>query len=231
MKKFTVILSFILMISILVVPMNVLAAEYKDFKEVKRTSNGIYGVIVVKETSWTDDTASSSGVGIQQIYTVTKVNSGGYVYIEFKEENNVKIREVTPGSSFTIVGDGVRTSTGVQYLFKLKSGTSISTTTELATVTADILVNDASLGCNLSFSPLSAKCLELNGKYYDDNGKEVTETEYNKACSNYVPDEIPSDEPNPETGSVIPYIAVGGGLLAIAGVYLYSRKSSKFYKI
>ena len=68
-------------------------------------------------------------------------------------------------------------------------------------------------------------------KYFDNNYKEVTETEFEEACNGKTPP-VDTDVPNsPDTGSVIPYIAVGGGLVAIAGVYLYSRKANKVYKI
>ena len=54
-----------------------------------------------------------------------------------------------------------------------------------------------------------------------------------EACEGYTPSESnPTDVPNsPDTGSVVPYVAIGGGLVAIAAVYLYSRKSNKVYKI
>ncbi len=67
----------------------------------------------------------------------------------------------------------------------------------------------------------------------------ITETEYKEICEGYVPDDptdpdepLPPDIPeNPKSGSVIPYVAVGGGLIAIAGLYLFSRKSNKMYRL
>ncbi len=36
---------------------------------------------------------------------------------------------------------------------------------------------------------------------------------------------------NPETGSAISYIAIGAGVLLVAGAYVLSRKNTKMYKI
>ena len=53
---------------------------------------------------------------------------------------------------------------------------------------------------------------------------------YEEVCEGVTPDE-PDVPDTPNTGNPIPYIAVGGGLIAIAGVYFYSRKSNRMYKI
>lgn len=203
--------------------------DAKEMKQKQSTNTRDYGTITVMETDgWEEKTGG--GYYINQEYSVTKTNKAGYVYIEFLETKNVKVTSVLPESSFEIAKGPIKTSTGVVYVFKLKSGTSISAKTKLATVTADIVdANDKS--CNLSFSPLGTVCSNDNGIYFDKNGKEVTEDEYKASCEG-VP--VEPDEPNnvnPPTGSVIPYVAVLGGLASIAGVYFFSKKSNKMYKI
>lgn len=219
MKKFTVILSFILMISILVVPMNVLAKETSK-------SGTIYGTITVNESDWTQ---SGDTYSITQVYSITK--SSEYIYFNIKPVLNVGDVEIIASSSaFTIVSKTTGSDGSINVLLKATNGKGVSTKTEAFTVVAKI-VDPSKQECNLSYLPLSMACAVIDNLYFDDNGKTVTETEYNEVCGNGNTTPTNPDEPNPETGSVIPYIAVGGGLLAIAGVYLYGRKSSKFYKI
>ena len=65
----------------------------------------------------------------------------------------------------------------------------------------------------------------------DDNGNAISEEEYNQVCGNTTTPGDNNDVPSPETGSVVPYIAIGGGLLAIVAVYFFSKRSNKVYKI
>lgn len=92
-------------------------------------------------------------------------------------------------------------------------------------------------GCNLGTNPqVVNNCDVINGIYFDKNGKKVTAEEYNASCNGTTqkpddPTDDPNDIPNPKSGSVVPYVAIGGGLLAVAGVYLYSRKANRMYKL
>ncbi len=63
-------------------------------------------------------------------------------------------------------------------------------------------------------------CKVENGKWYDKNGKEVTETEYNASCVT-----------NPKTGNFLPYTIVGAGIVLIISVFAITRKNNKMYKI
>ncbi len=63
-------------------------------------------------------------------------------------------------------------------------------------------------------------CRVVNGKYYGKNGTEVTEAVYNSECVT-----------NPKTGSFLPYIALGTGLVLAGVVFAISRKNNKLYKI
>ena len=220
MKKLSVILSFIVLLAFLVMPNMVNAAETSR-------QNTIYGTVTIDESEWTE---SGDTYSITQVYYITK--SSEYVYFNIKPVLNVNNVEIIASSrAYSIVSKTTLDDGSVNVLMKATNGTGINgTKTELFTVIAKI-VDPSKLECDLSYSPLSVACAVIDNNYFDDNGKKVTEEVYNQACNGYVPDEPIEDEPNPETGSVIPYIAVGGGLIAIAGVYLYSRKSNKMYKI
>ncbi len=98
--------------------------------------------------------------------------------------------------------------------------------TEMMTVTTNYTSTE---NCTLGLNMGSITCQQIGSLYIDNNGASVSEEEYKKACGSSEPEK--PDEKNPQTGNVIPYIAVGGGMIAIAGVYLYSRKSNKIYKI
>lgn len=226
MKRLITMLSVIVLSIFMVMP-NAWAAE---LIEASNLPNSKYGNYVVMETEgW--ETKENGDKYIRQVHSVTKVNASGYVYVELLEQDNVKVNQIVPGSKFSIVSQ-FSTQTGVRYILKLKSGTSINEKTELFTVMADI-VDPNKKQCNLSYSLLDLNCNFIDNKYYDKNGGEVTKEQYDQICGGQTPaDPDEPDIPNtPDTGSVIPYIAVGGGLFAILGVYLYSRKSNKMYKL
>ena len=194
-----------------------------------------YG-ISVDETGWQDK--ADGGKYFTQTYYVTRTTNG-YVYLRLLENNNVKVTDDDViGSNFTLISknnttvtSNGATITAVDYLLKLKDGVTISGKTELLKVNADIL-EPSILECDLSYSPLNTVCNQIGNLYFDKDGKSVTADEYNTSCNGYTPpvqDDIP-DEPA-ATGPVIPYIAVGLGLVAIGGLYFYSRKSNKMFKI
>ena len=193
------------------------------------TSGTIYGTITVEESDWTP---SGDTYSVTQVYYITK--SSEYVYFNIEPVLNIEdVNILESSSAYTVVSKTDLENGSVNVLLKASNGSGVSgTKTELFTVVAKIKDPDK-LECNLSYSPLSLNCLKTDGLYFDKNGKTVSEAEWNTVCGNYTPtpEDTPSDEPNPETGSVVPYIAIGGGLLAIAAVYLVSRKSNKMYKI
>ena len=212
MKKILAILSFIVLM--MVVMPNVKAAD-------------AYYNVSIEQSEWTKKT--DGGYYINKVFYVEKT-VGGYVYLELIETNNVKITGALEGTSFEIVRT-MTTDTGTAYLLKAKDGVTINKKTELMTITADI-VDASKKECQLDYSPLGLSCFTVDDYYFDDKGNEVSKEDYTKACDGTpTTPENPNDVPSPDTGSVIPYIAVGGGLIAIAGLYLYSRKSNKVYKL
>jgi len=220
MKKITIMLSVIGLL-LAIAPMNASATEMKQVNT--STNQAYYGTITVMESNgW--ESKPDGGKFITQVYYVTKT-VGDYVYLMLNETNNVKITSILPGSSFEKVKE-TPVDGGVQVLLKAKGN--ITGKTEAITVLADI-VDPTKLECNLSYSLLNVVCFKQDDLYIDKNGKQVTKDEYDKVCNGVTPTD--PDVPSPDTGSVIPYLAVGGGLIAVAGVYFYSRKSNKMYKI
>ncbi len=216
MKKLMGLLSLIA-IMLCILPANVSA----DSKSVNIPA---YGTLTIDETPWT-----SENKVVTQVYSITK--SGPITAITIIPVLNVSNVKITASSYFDIIDEQTGSDGSVTVYLKAKNGTGVNgTKTELLTAVADGNDNIPSEGCNLSYSPISLNCsTKVEGYYFDDNGNSITEEEYKEACEGVVPPS--NDVPSPDTGSVVPYIAVGGGLIAIAGVYLYSRKSNKVYKI
>lgn len=142
--------------------------------------------------------------------------------------NAIEIQSVKAGPGFTLdyQADG---SNGVKNLLIYKSSNDITSGVRklLITVTTKDIGEDKTK-CTLSVSPLSLACAKIDGNYFDKSGKLVaSEADYKASCDGVKPNDVP----NANTGNVVPYVAVGGGLVAILGVYLYSKKSNKMYKI
>lgn len=222
MKKLTIILSVIGLL-LMSAPMKASAAE---MKEKYNSTIPNYGNVVIMETNGWED-KPGGGKFITQVYYVTKT-VGGYVYMDLVETTNVKIDRILTSASFELVSSEDNAK-GKRILLKAKGN--VTEKTEVFTVTADIVnPNDPDKNCELDFSPLGVSCITLEDKsgntiYLDKNGNSITQEQYTEVCEGTtVPD-------TPNTGNPIPYIAVGGGLIAIAGVYFYSRKSNKMYKI
>lgn len=168
--------------------------------------------------------------GIKEWTYYLTANSGiKTIYLEVQPSSTIEIQSIKENSNAFILANNDKTTTGNRLLLYSTnpSGLSNGSRTLLFTITTKDLGDE---GCYLNISPLEVpNCEVINGEYFDKDGNSITKEEYDEVCAGVVPD-VP-DEKNPETGSVIPYIAVGGGLLAIAGVYFFSRKSNKFYKI
>jgi len=165
-------------------------------------------------------------------YYLTPSSSLKTLYYEIQPSSTIEIQSVKVNSS-AFLAETEKTSTGHRVLLSSNNPNGVTNGTKvlLFTVTTKDLAKE---GCYLDISPLSIpKCEVIGSNYYDNNGNNVTQAEFEAACGSGTP--IDPDEPDipdsPQTGSVIPYVAVGGGLLAIAGVYFFSRKSNKMYKI
>lgn len=70
-------------------------------------------------------------------------------------------------------------------------------------------------------NPENPTCEIVDGKYYDDNGVEVTKEEYEEICLN---------PENPQTGSFLPYAVIIGGIVVAIGLYMFTKKN-KIYHI
>lgn len=224
MKKISIILSVIGLL-LMSVPMKASAAE---MKEVMSSTVKYYGTLTVMESSgW--ETKPDGGKYVTQVVYVTKA-VGGYVYLDIVQTTNTKIDKILPSASFELV-NSEDTANGKRVLLKSKG--TVSGKTEAFTVTADIV--DPSLSeCKISYSPLGVSCITIEDKagntiYLDKNGNSITHEQFTEVCEGGTSE--PDVPDTPDTGNPIPYIAVGGGLIAIAGVYFYSRKSNKMYKI
>ena len=227
MKKFIVILGLVASF-MFVMPMSVKAAAFVDndgdgvYENDAAISVGRYGSVAAGDMTWkySDEEAG------EKTWTISFDVSSGYNYVyftlvpSFVEIDSVN---VSSGSNY-VLANQTSSSNGTVVFFESTSGGKL----ELTVVTTDT----ADEGCLLNISPLNLDCsVSIPGYYFDDNGKAITEEEYNQVCGNTTPDN-PQDIPNsPDTGSVVPYIAIGGGLVAIAAVYLLSRKSNKVFKI
>lgn len=216
MKKISIILSVIGLL-LMSVPMKASAAE---MKEVMSSTVKYYGTLTVMESSgW--ETKPDGGKYVTQVVYVTKA-VGGYVYLDIVP----KIDKILPSASFELV-NSEDTANGKRVLLKSKG--TVSGKTEAFTVTADIVSE-----CKISYSPLGVSCITIEDKagntiYLDKNGNSITHEQFTEVCEGGTSE--PDVPDTPDTGNPIPYIAVGGGLIAIAGVYFYSRKSNKMYKI
>ena len=233
LKKITVMLSFIMMFFVGIV--GVKAAETP-------VSNGtIYGNITMSSQPFT----SSNPITLETYY-ITKTTNG-YVYMTVKPTLNISSITIDSSSAFSIVNQTKNSDGSITVLFKTKSGSAINNTkTELMVVTARIadVTKDE---CQITVSPLGMNCLKVNNTYFDNSGKVVTEAQWKAACesssttpsdpsdpdvpNNTTDPSNPSNTNNPQTGNYIPYMAVAAGLIAIAGVYFYSKKSNKMYKL
>lgn len=223
MRKFIVILGLVATF-MLVMPMSVHAAAFVDndrdgvYENDSAISVGRYGSVAAGDMTWT---YSDEEAG-EKTWTISFDVTSGYNYVYFTLVPSfitIDSVSVSSGSNF-VLADQEKTTNGTTVFFESTSGGRL----ELTVVTTDT----AEEGCLLNISPLNLDCsVNIPGYYFDDNGKAITQEEYNQVCSNTSQD-IPN---SPETGSVVPYFAIGGGLIAIVAVYLLTRKSSKVYKI
>ena len=187
-------------------------------------SMGAYGTIQAGDATWK---YSNEAEG-EKTWTFSFSTSSSYIYFQLVPSSvDIESVSVNTGDGFVpIIPDKI--SGGIQPVL-IQSANSRATTLTVTVITTDT----ADKGCMLDVAPQELSCTVVNGLYFDDDGNNVTEEQYNEICGGVVPtpDDDPNDIPNSETGSVVPYIAIGGGLLAIVGVYLISRKSNKVYKI
>lgn len=230
MKKITIILSVIGLL-LAFVPMNASAAGFQDdgsgnFCNDADISGGQYGTFKKGDVCY-KYTDSANGIK-EWTYRLTTKSNLKTIYLEVQPSSSIEIQSIKAGSGL-LKADDTKTSTGNSILLLSANSNGINSgekVTLFTVVTKDL----ATEGCYLNVSPLSTGCQVIANTYFDKNGNIITEEQYNEVCGGKGPEE-PDIPDTPNTGNPIPYIAVGGGLIAIAGVYFYSKKSNKMYKI
>lgn len=212
-KKITSVLLLVAVLCFVALPIADAAKE-----PIKGGENTRYGTIS-KERVSNDDEAE--GFETNNIY-ITK-SSGSYIYLTFTPAVNVKeIVEIEAASGFKIVSNKKTADGGWTVLIESNNG-KVTKDTKILTMT--LQQEEVGEDCNVAVAPHALSCTAADGKYFIEDGTEVTEEEYNQVCGNVKPGE------DVKTGIPVPYLAVAGGILAIAGVYLYSRKQNKMFKI
>lgn len=210
MKKLVVLLSLAVM---LVMPLNVNAASWSEEKVLSK--NSIYGELSAREMPWEGNDPTQL-----EVY-ITKASE--YISLTFTV-NNLKDVKFMEAANITVVNSDFKDNV-LTVLLKTKDGKAITKKTEVGSAMGYPI--DTEKGCSIAVTPQTLACAKLDNMYFDKSGKAITEEEYNEVCSNITTE--PGDDV--QTGSVIPYVAIAGGLIAIAGVYLYSRRTNKMYKL
>lgn len=228
MKK-NIILFSVLATMLCILPHQVYAASFVDndgdgvYENDEAISAGQFGTIAAGDFTWRYEDSDTG----RKRWTISFDTSSSYIYFSLVP-NAVSIDSVyVSGTGFALFNQNDNSDGSVDVMIEsANSGSSRVTITVITIDTADT-------GCTLNISPYNLNCsVNVPGVYFDDNGNVITEEEYNQVCGNttITPDD-PNDIPNSQTGSVVPYVAIGGGVVAIVVVYLLSRKSNKVYKI
>ena len=225
--KRNIILLGVLATLLFVLPTKVSAAAFVDpdsdgvYENDEAISVGQFGTIAAGDASWTysDEEAGEK----TWTFNITVNNSDSYVYFTLVP-SFVSIESVSSSGDYLLAARN-QDGENLDVLFEPAGTGNHLRVTVITTDTGDE-------GCLLDISPLSLNCsVDIPGYYFDDNGNAISEEEYNQVCGNATTPEDPNDVPSPETGSVVPYIAIGGSLLAIVAVYFFSKRSNKVYKI
>ena len=185
-------------------------------------SVGQFGTIAVGDMTW----EYLEGSDEEKIWTISFETSHPFIYFSLVPAS-VSIDSVNVSGNGFVLADQESAGDGMIDILieNANSGSGMVTVTVVTTDTADE-------GCQLNVSPLNLNCsVNIPGIYFDDNGNEISAEEYQEVCGNTTTPDDPNDVPNSQTGSVVPYVAIGGGLLAIVAVYLFSRKANKVSKI
>ena len=234
MKKITVILVTI-MTMLYVIPMKVSAEEFSTdfrdsdgdgvFESTSAISAGRYGSFAAGDITY-EYTEGSDKERTWSFYLTVGSNDFDYVYMLITP-TNVSIDGVSTDTSSFLPLNTIP-ETGGTLLYEVAGDLEAGDRVLLYQI---VTTNTSDEDCQIIVSPNELNCsVNIPGIYFDNNGNVISEEEYQEVCGNTTP-ENPDDIPSPETGSVVPYVAIGGGLLAIVVVYLFSRKSNKVYKI
>ena len=227
MKKRNLVLSFILLLCVMFYPSVANAA-----------SGAVFGssVVISDSMELSNTTLNGNTVRIDNNGSNTRVYLGVQVTDGTVTEYNVTLR--LGNSNFTF-NRGSRSSgwtgtitqdetdpTIVHVNLTNASGVGVGLH-QVATITLNVDENaDSTETCSISIdqengSTENQTCEIVDGKYYDDNGVEVTKEEYEAACLN---------PENPQTGSFLPYAVILGGVIVALGIYMFTKKN-KIYHI
>ncbi len=220
---------FLVLATFIVLPLSVSAApvSFSDddgdgvYENDAAISMGQFGNIEEGDMTWeyTDEEAG------EKTWTISFVTSHQYIYFSLIPDALDIDSVVVSGTGFALL-DQANAGDGMVDVM-IESANNGGGEVTITVITYD----NADEGCQLSVSPLNLDCsVQVSGLYFDNSGNVITAEEYAEVCGNVTPDD-PNDVPNSQTGSVIPYIAIGGGLVAIALVYFLSKKANKVYKI
>ncbi len=235
MRKNIILLGLLAMM-ILATPVNTYAAvsfadDNKDgtYESVEDISAGQYGTIAKGDYTWRYSNTEKK----EKTWTISFDTTKPFIYIalvpSYLSIDSVKVS----GTGFALASQKAIEGGSTGLLIE-------NTNKSSAELTITVITTDTSdEGCILNVSPLNLNCsVSISGFYFDNDGNAISETEYNEVCGNTTPgnpdqnpNDVPNDVPNSETGSVIPYVAIGGGLLGMAVLFMISRKSNKVFKI
>lgn len=230
MKKRNLVLSFILLLCVAFYPTMTNAATGKVFGS---------KVVISDSMDLKNTTLNGNTVSIENNGTNTKVYLGVQVTSGTATKYNVTLKLGNSNFKFnygsrssgwegTITKDETDPTIVHVNLTNSKGGVSTGLH-QVATITLTVDKDvESTETCSISISeeetptnPENPTCEIVDGKYYDDNGNEVTKEEYEAICLN---------PENPQTGSFLPYAVIIGGVVVAAGLYMFTKKN-KIYHI
>ncbi|MBE6154481.1 MAG: hypothetical protein E7163_02770 [Firmicutes bacterium] len=231
MKKLLILVGFVV-ISLLPVVVKADSVSFVQkgnaYVTEKDISGGIYGTFKAGDITY-EYTDATNGLKEWNFY-LTAGSDLNNIYIAL-QPIKLEIQKVKEGSEF--VKESQTKDTDGSTVILLRSGDGVKKGERVLLFTVTTKDDRDATGCQLNIVPKKIACLELESSYFDDNGNEVSKEEYDKVCSNVGPTDEPlEDVPNnSQTGIPVPYIALGGGLIALAGVYFLNKKNTKMFKL
>lgn len=162
-----------------------------------------------------------------KIYLGVDVTSGTFTAYNATltlKNSNFSFNKITPATGWT--GSAKENADGTISI-SLTNTTGVTTGKHLvATVSLSVASATATTEtCTIGLSPVTTtttpKCTVSNGKYYDNNGNEVTEAAYTAACTT---------TENPQTGSFLPYVVIIAGVAVAVGLAIATKKN-KMYRL
>ncbi len=213
--------------------LNVKAAKFiedgaNSYKSDSAISFGAYGSFAAGDWKYTVDDAQQTKNFTLALTPSSVLKANSYIYFTIVPTVGLEITnssDISVNTTNFVISSITKVEEGYQVLVQVIRDVPTQSTSFL-TVNAKVIDKE---NCEMSISPMKLSCSVIDTNHFDKNGNLVTEEEYDSLCNGVVTP--PNDVESPDTGNPIPYIAIGGGLVAIALVFLYSRKSNKVYKL